>query len=141
LAFALCACPPNAEDADGDGFTVEDDCDDTNADVRPDASDLCNALSNLDLLRFDVELDDPNRPELNKQRAALDAVLDTLVDAQIDETTAVYAEATSQLAPLNEALEQTLDDLNTLKRTLETVAKVVSTVNQVARFALPLLPS
>jgi hypothetical protein len=34
-------------DADGDGFTPEDgDCDDTNADISPDATEICDSLDN-----------------------------------------------------------------------------------------------
>jgi hypothetical protein len=34
-------------DADGDGFTSEDgDCDDTNADISPDATEICDSLDN-----------------------------------------------------------------------------------------------
>ena len=33
-------------DADGDGFAVEDDCDDTNADVNPDADEICDGIDN-----------------------------------------------------------------------------------------------
>ena len=33
-------------DADGDGFTEADDCDDTNAAVNPDAAEVCDGLDN-----------------------------------------------------------------------------------------------
>ena len=33
-------------DADGDGFNVNDDCDDDNADVNPDAEELCDGIDN-----------------------------------------------------------------------------------------------
>ncbi len=32
----------NPVDADGDGFTEDEDCDDTSADVNPDAEEICN---------------------------------------------------------------------------------------------------
>jgi len=38
--------PTEAEDADGDGFAVDVDCDDTNADIHPDAIDLCDGVDN-----------------------------------------------------------------------------------------------
>ncbi len=33
-------------DADGDGFSVDEDCDDDNADVNPDAEELCDGIDN-----------------------------------------------------------------------------------------------
>ena len=45
LLLALTGCKP---DADGDGFrvgdTAEDDCDDANADINPDAAELCDGI-------------------------------------------------------------------------------------------------
>ncbi len=39
-------CSPVVVDADGDGFTAVDDCDDTNATVYPGAPELCDGLDN-----------------------------------------------------------------------------------------------
>lgn len=33
-------------DTDGDGFSVEEDCDDTNADINPGAEEICDGLDN-----------------------------------------------------------------------------------------------
>ena len=33
-------------DADGDGFVETDDCDDNNADINPDAEELCDGVDN-----------------------------------------------------------------------------------------------
>jgi hypothetical protein len=33
-------------DEDGDGFAVDDDCDDSNADINPDATEVCDGLDN-----------------------------------------------------------------------------------------------
>ena len=33
-------------DADGDGFVEADDCDDSNADINPDAEELCDGVDN-----------------------------------------------------------------------------------------------
>ena len=35
-------CVDEAQDEDGDGFPVSEDCDDTNADINPDAAEICN---------------------------------------------------------------------------------------------------
>ncbi len=43
VTLLLIACPA-AEDADGDGFDVDSDCDDGSADVHPGAVELCNAI-------------------------------------------------------------------------------------------------
>ncbi len=50
LLFVLFGCDPDAKqddpavDEDGDGFSVADDCDDTNAQIRPDASEVCDGV-------------------------------------------------------------------------------------------------
>jgi hypothetical protein len=47
-----------AIDADGDGFTADADCDDTNAEIHPDATEVCNGMDdNCDGLVDDA---DPN---------------------------------------------------------------------------------
>ncbi len=99
-----------------------------------------DALTNLDLIRFDLSLSDPRRPELNAQRKALDDLLDVLVDAEIDDSTPAYAEASALLGPLNEQLKATTKDLDQLKAALEAVVEVLGVVKQVAGVALPLLP-
>jgi hypothetical protein len=51
LSFVLLAAcngegdaPDDAVDADNDGFSQADDCDDDNADINPDATELCNGV-------------------------------------------------------------------------------------------------
>ena len=57
-------CPPTSApppDADGDGFTAaQDDCDDTNRDIRPDATERCNGRDD----DCDGTADDPWRSGL-----------------------------------------------------------------------------
>jgi predicted nuclease with TOPRIM domain len=101
---------------------------------------VADALTNLDVLRFDLDLDDPERPRLYAQRKELDALLDTLVDAQIDAGTPIFAEASEELGLLNEELKATSDDLSKLKKALDTVNKVLDIVKQVVGTALPLIP-
>ena len=50
-ALALSACPPEEEvvvplDADGDGWEIGDDCDDTASLVNPDAVEVCDGIDN-----------------------------------------------------------------------------------------------
>ncbi|GEM_PF-6572363 len=99
-----------------------------------------DALTNLDLIRFDLHLTDPRRAGVNAQRAELGRLLDLLVDAEIDDTTAAYGEATALLIPLNADLKATAADLGKLKTALETVGKVVDVLKQVAGVVLPLIP-
>ena len=37
-----------AFDEDGDGFTLEEDCDDNNPDINPQAEEVCDLLDNDD---------------------------------------------------------------------------------------------
>lgn len=55
VMFSLVACEEgddkgngsnSAPDADGDGFNVIDDCDDNNADINPDAEEICDEIDN-----------------------------------------------------------------------------------------------
>ena len=98
-----------------------------------------DALTHLDLLRFDTPLNHPDRKRLNAQRRELDALLDRLVDAQIDETTAAYKEAGEALGPLNDELKKVAADLSKLKDVLDKVAMVVDIVGQVAGAVVPLI--
>lgn len=52
---ALVACAP---DADGDGFSGSADCDDSNADVFPQATELCDGIDNNCDGIIDVDADD-----------------------------------------------------------------------------------
>ena len=42
IGFRCCIAP--SDDLDNDGFTAAEECDDTNADVNPDADEICNGL-------------------------------------------------------------------------------------------------
>ena len=44
--LGLAACDSDKADDDGDGFTAADDCDDSNADVNPDAEEICDGIDN-----------------------------------------------------------------------------------------------
>jgi hypothetical protein len=46
LALSLSACVDNATDADGDGFDVYQDCDDSDAAINPGADELCDGIDN-----------------------------------------------------------------------------------------------
>ncbi len=46
-----------AVDADGDGYTVEDDCDDTNAAVHPGAEEICDDIADNDCDGIEDETD------------------------------------------------------------------------------------
>ena len=53
LSLSLVACgsngkdgPTQSTDADGDGFSAPDDCDDTNADINPEAAEVCDGIDN-----------------------------------------------------------------------------------------------
>jgi hypothetical protein len=47
----------SAVDADGDGYTVEEDCDDANADVHPGAEEICDDIPDNDCDGIDDETD------------------------------------------------------------------------------------
>ncbi len=49
--------PEPAEDNDGDGFSVLSDCDDTNPDIHPGATEVCNGLDDDCDFRVDELLD------------------------------------------------------------------------------------
>ena len=44
LPLFLVACGDKSTDEDGDGFTADEDCDDADADVNPDAVEVCNGV-------------------------------------------------------------------------------------------------
>jgi len=51
-------CVPGSEDGDGDGFPAAQDCDDTDPDVNPDASEVCNGIDDDCSGRADEPFDD-----------------------------------------------------------------------------------
>ncbi|MEL6342635.1 MAG: putative metal-binding motif-containing protein [Myxococcota bacterium] len=55
-------------DADGDGFTADEDCDDANAAVNPDAAEVCDGLDN----DCDTEIDGPDATDAQVQYPDVD---------------------------------------------------------------------
>ena len=56
LSFLFaCSGPKLVEDIDGDGFSAEDDCDDYNAAIHPNANEICDGIDNNCNEQIDTE--------------------------------------------------------------------------------------
>ena len=91
-------------------------------------SELGQTIVQLDVLRARYDRGTPERLELDDRRDDLDAQQRKLVRQAINENTQRYQELTADFSSINQALKQTIDDVNRFAETVESIVKLIATV-------------
>lgn len=88
-----------------------------------------NILTGIDVLLQNSALDPATWQQLWALRKHLDDQQRELVSSEIDETSADYEAATAQLAPINQQVIKTLNDIAKVADTIKMVSQIASIVD------------
>ena len=91
-----------------------------------------DVITKVDVLRSDFDREDTNRVKLDNIRDELDTYQRKLVRSVIDDNTDQFKELTVSLREVNENLRQTIEDVDKITQTLETVVKFIGVVQKIA---------
>jgi len=98
-----------------------------------------DVLTKLDVLRGSLLPNEPNRTELDRLRKQLDGLQLKLSKNIFDENTSGFLKATKDLEAVNKELKKTLNKIEKIVTTLETLKRFVTVVDDIVKIALPFL--
>jgi DNA anti-recombination protein RmuC len=91
-----------------------------------------DVLTEVDVLRSNFKRETKSRKSLDNIRDELDTSQRKLVRNVIKDNTKQFIELTKSLKEVNEGLRQTIEDVDQVAQTLETLVKFVSVVQKIA---------
>lgn len=94
-------------------------------------------LTKVDVLRGGLLPDEPDRLTLDRLRKKLDGMQLQLVKEQFDDSTAAFQSATEELTAVNKSLRKTINDIDKLVTTIETLKNFINVVNKIIGIVLP----
>ena len=97
-------------------------------------------LTRIDEVRGSLMPNDPQRRGLDQLRAMLDERQVELAQAQFEEGTEDFQNAAAYLQEVNNAIQETIEDIEDLESTLSSVARFVGVVDNLLGLALPEAP-
>lgn len=98
-----------------------------------------DVLTKLDVVRGSLLPNDSNRLELDRLRKQLDGLQLKLSQNQFNENTQAFVKATGDLEAINKELKKTLNKIEKVVTTLETLKRFVTVVDDIVKIALPFL--
>ncbi|HMU64524.1 MAG: hypothetical protein E6Q61_10050 [Nitrosomonas sp.] len=101
--------------------------------TRPELIRLIgDVLTEVDVLRSNFDRETEERKNLDNIRDALDTYQRKIVRNVINDNTAKFKEHATSLKKINEDLRQTIEDINKIAKTLETLVEFVKVVQKAA---------
>src|SRR5215831_9378010 len=94
-----------------------------------------DVITEVDVLRSDFRRETKTRKNLDNIRDELDTAQRILVRNVINENTKQFREVTTELKEINEELRETIDDVDKVAETLETLVQFVGVVQKIAELA------
>jgi DNA anti-recombination protein RmuC len=91
-----------------------------------------DVITEVDVLRSNFKRQTKSRKSLDNIRDELDTSQRKLVRNVIKDNTKQFIELTKSLKEVNEGLRQTIEDVDQVAQTLETLVKFVSVVQKIA---------
>jgi chromosome segregation ATPase len=91
-----------------------------------------DVITEVDVLRSHFQRETENRKKLDDFRDDLDTAQRKLVRNEIEDNTKKYKELTASLQEINKELSKTIEDVNSVAQTLETLVKFVGVVQKIA---------
>lgn len=98
---------------------------------------LGDVLKRLDVLGGSLLPTDPSQSEISRLRKKLDRMHLQLVKDDFDESTADFQAAADELATVNNSLRKTINDIDKLVTTIETLKDFVNVVNKIVGIVFP----
>ena len=101
--------------------------------TRPELIRLIgDVLTEVDVLRSNFDRETEERKNLDNIRDALDTYQRKIVRNVINDNTAKFKEHATTKKKINEDLRQTIEDINKIAKTLETLVEFVKVVQKAA---------
>ncbi len=97
------------------------------ATVGESLPEMINQITNLILVTRG-----PDREELQKQQVLLSKKLQKLIDKNVPQDTVEYNELVSKIQEANSEIKASLDDLENVAKTIETIGMVLGRLSQLA---------
>jgi hypothetical protein len=91
-----------------------------------------DVITDVDVLRSNFRRETKNRRSLDDIRDQLDTSQRKLVRSVINDNTKEFKELTASLKEVNGNLRQTIEDMNEIAQSLETLVKFVGVVQKIA---------
>lgn len=98
-----------------------------------------DVLTKLDVLRGSMLPGDSNRRELDRLRKQLDGLQLRLAKTQFDDNTQAFITATAEITAINKELKKTLNKIEKVVTTLETLSRFVTAVDDIINAVIPLV--
>ena len=95
-----------------------------------------NVITELDVLSSDSEPGSADQKNLDNFRSKLDAFQLILVRKMFEDNTIEFKNLTSSLKEINEELQQTIDDIQNVAKTLEMLTKFVGVIQEIVKLVL-----
>lgn len=94
-------------------------------------------LTRLDMFIGSMLPNNPDRKPFEKLRDDLDGMLLEIRKEHFNTNTQKFQEAAGQLTAINKDLKKTIDDVNKMVETLETVTRFVGAVDKIIKTFIP----
>lgn len=96
-------------------------------------------LTKLDTTRGSLLPNDPSRTALDKLRKQLDRLQLKLSQNEFNDNTQIFIKAAEDLEVINKELKKTLNKIEKVVTTIETLKRFVTVLDDLVKIALPLL--